>query len=108
VRAFACLINVAKNPAAKIEKRRANFFTSVLTTGIAKCDGNGCITRCRNCDLVTQTLPDEIELDISKIAAIISRNERRHFLFDRPSKAARLRGGARVVAIESDRFPTGR
>jgi len=35
-------------------------------------------------------------------------DERRHSLFDRHSKAARLRLGARVVAIESDRFSTGR
>jgi hypothetical protein len=35
-------------------------------------------------------------------------DERRHSLFDKASKAARLRVGARVVAIESDRFPTGR
>jgi hypothetical protein len=35
-----------------------------------------------------------------------ARDERRYSF--RPSKAARLRVGARVVAIESDRFSTGR
>jgi hypothetical protein len=50
----------------------------------------------------------KIELDIYEIAVILGSNERRHSLFDRPSKAARLRVGARLVAIESDRFSTGR
>jgi len=45
-------------------------------------------------------------LDISRIAVIVFGDERRHSF--RPSKAACLRVGARVVAIESDRFPTGR
>jgi hypothetical protein len=49
-----------------------------------------------------------LEIDIFKIAAILLLNERRHSPFDRPSKAARLRVGARFVAIESDRFSTGR
>jgi len=46
-------------------------------------------------------------LDICKIAVIVVGDERQHSLFDRPSKAARLRVGARVVAIVSDRFSTG-
>jgi hypothetical protein len=50
----------------------------------------------------------KLKIDIRKIAVIVFRDERRHSLFDRPSKAARLRIGARVVAIVSDRFPTGR
>lgn len=48
------------------------------------------------------------ELDICDIAGIVFGNERRRSLFDRSSKAARLRDGARLVAIESDRFSTGR
>ena len=48
------------------------------------------------------------ELDICDIAGIVFANERRRSLFDGPSKAARLRDGARLVAIESDRFSTGR
>jgi hypothetical protein len=43
-----------------------------------------------------------LEIDICKIAVILVGHERRYSLFDRPSKAARLRLGARVVAIESD------
>ena len=50
----------------------------------------------------------KFKFDICKIAVIMFGDERRHSLYDRPSKAARLRVGARVVAIESDRFPTGR
>ena len=51
---------------------------------------------------------EKLKIDISKIAIIMFGNERRHLLFDRSSKAARLRIGARLVAIESDRFSTGR
>lgn len=50
----------------------------------------------------------KFKFDICKIAVIVFGDERRHSLYDRPSKAARLRVGARVVAIESDRFSTGR
>ena len=50
----------------------------------------------------------KFKIDIREIAVIVLGDERRHSLFDRPSKAARLRVGARVVAIESDRFSTGR
>jgi len=42
------------------------------------------------------------------MVVIVIGDERRQSLFDRPSKAARLRVGARVVAIVSDRFSTGR
>jgi hypothetical protein len=49
-----------------------------------------------------------LKIDICKIAVIVFGDERRHSLFDRTSKAACLRVGARVVAIESDRFSTGR
>ncbi|PYK18491.1 MAG: hypothetical protein DME55_06485 [Verrucomicrobia bacterium] len=45
-------------------------------------------------------------LDISRIAVIVFGDERRYSF--RPSKADRLRVSARVVAIESDRFSTGR
>src|SRR5207248_11778404 len=51
------------------------------------------------------TILPEIGLDICKIVVIIFVDERRHSF--RPSKAARLRVGARVVAIKSDRFSTG-
>src|SRR6266542_886742 len=47
-----------------------------------------------------------LEIDICKIAVIVHGDERRHAF--RPSKAACLRVGARVVAIVSDRFSTGR
>jgi len=50
----------------------------------------------------------KFKFDICKIAVIVFGDERRYSLFDRPSKAACLRVGARVVAIESDRFSTGR
>jgi hypothetical protein len=52
----------------------------------------------------------KLKIDIRKIAVIVFRDERRHSLFDShgKSKAACLRVGARVVAIESDRFSTGR
>jgi hypothetical protein len=60
------------------------------------------------CDLVTRTLPKypKSELDICEIAVIVLTDERGHFL--RPSKASRLRVGARSLAIVSDRFSTGR
>jgi len=48
------------------------------------------------------------KLDICNIAVIVFENERRHSLFDRRSKAACLCVDARVVAIEGDRFSTGR
>jgi hypothetical protein len=45
-------------------------------------------------------------LDMRKMVVIVFGDERRYSF--RLSKAARLRVGARVVAIVSDRFSTGR
>ena len=56
---------------------------------------------------VRLSMAAKFKIDICKIAVIMVGDERRHSLFDRPSKAARLRLGARVVAIESDRFSNG-
>jgi hypothetical protein len=50
----------------------------------------------------------KFNVDIWKVAVMMFGDERRHSLFDRLSKVTCLRVGARVLAIESDRFSTGR
>jgi len=84
----------------------AQLSRATLTTMLA-CDSrfpisDVCMTETK------RRSPRKLKIDICKIAVIVFGDERRHSLFDRPSKAARLRVGARVVAIESDRFSTGR
>ena len=80
--------------AAACQQLSAGQLTVVITCG--KEVGKTC-----ECDV-------KFNVDIWKVAVMMFADERRHSLFDRPPKAARLRVGARLVAIVSDRFSTGR